>query len=79
MKKLSFALVVLSLTLSPLTGVEAVPVACDCATCLLSPDRLCTEPSPQVKVWRCRDYTAERCPVSTSVTTGLDEIQGKRF
>jgi hypothetical protein len=51
---------VLALSLTP--SLEAVPVPCDCATCLLSPDRLCTEPET-VKVWRCGDYTAARCPV----------------
>jgi hypothetical protein len=57
-------LLALEISLAPGPDLRAVPVPCDCATCLLSPDRLCTEPET-VRVWRCEDYTAARCPVHT--------------
>lgn len=69
--KRTFVLLLFALVLLSMAVAEAVPVPCDCATCLLSPDRLCTEPET-VRVWRCSDYTAARCPVSTTATTGLD-------
>lgn len=67
MRRLCLALLLLAVALSPRAAAKAVPVPCDCATCLVSPDRLCTEPST-VKVWRCGDYTAARCPVSTALS-----------
>ena len=61
MRRIVFVLLLaVAVPLAP--RLDAVPVPCDCATCLLSPDRLCTEPAT-VKVWRCDDYTAARCPV----------------
>lgn len=65
MRRLAVAVLLLALALSLAPGLLAVPVPCDCATCLLSPDRLCTEPET-VRVWRCDDYTAARCPVGTA-------------
>jgi hypothetical protein len=66
MKKIALA-VLFALVLSTAPAAWASPPGpCDCVSCLLEPDRLCTEPFTLV-IKTCREFSADRCPVASAL------------
>lgn len=63
MRRVVFA-VLSALALSTSAAWASPPAPCDCVSCLLEPDRLCTEWFT-IQIRQCRDFSADHCPAAS--------------